>query len=294
MRLSVIPLVAVVAVAVPASLSAQYVAYGLTRQGNGAQQLVRFDPTNPGAVTTLGGTGVMLTGIDFRPATGELWGYDGRALYRLDLTTGAAALAFTLTSTTNGNAGFDFNPTVDRIRVVDANGTNLRLNPNDGATTVDGAYTYAMGDPNAARTPSFQAVAYTNSDNDPATGTTLYGVDRNLGTLVRIASPNGGMVNTVGSLGLGMAPMVLGFDIVTMGTMNTAFLTTTADGNAGSNLYRVDLNTGATTLVGTVGGSAALSGLAVAVVPEPSTWALVGAGLLGVAGAVRRRTRVTA
>jgi hypothetical protein len=29
--------------------------------------------------------------------------------------------------------GFDFNPTVDRIRLVSDSGQNLRLNPNSGA-----------------------------------------------------------------------------------------------------------------------------------------------------------------
>ena len=33
--------------------------------------------------------------------------------------------------------GFDFNPTVDRIRVVTGSGLNLRINPNDG-NPVDG------------------------------------------------------------------------------------------------------------------------------------------------------------
>ena len=36
--------------------------------------------------------------------------------------------------------GFDFNPTVDRIRVVSDTGQNLRLNPDTGAVAaVDGA-----------------------------------------------------------------------------------------------------------------------------------------------------------
>ena len=59
-------------------------------------------------------TGVTLTGIDFRPATAELYGYGGDKLYKINLTTGIATLAFDVGNAT-GNVGFNFNPTVDRM-----------------------------------------------------------------------------------------------------------------------------------------------------------------------------------
>lgn len=284
------------ALALPAVAHGQYAAYALADGPGGTQQLVRFDPTAPGRVVRLGVTGAALTGIDFRPATGQLVGYDGSALYTLDRMTGAASLLHPLTSTTSDDVGFDFNPTVDRIRVVSASGTNLRLNPTDGGSLTDLPYAYAAGDAAEGQTPSFMAVAYTNSDDDPATGTALFGVDRNLGTLVRITTPNGGAgaVSTVGSLGLGMMPGVVGFDIVTVGATNVAFLTTSGIDAGASRLYTVDLATGATTLLGPVGaraGLAGISGLAVTTTPEPGTWALLGSGLLALGATARARRR---
>lgn len=266
-------------------------AYALTTTAAGAQQLVRFSPMTPGAVTTVGATGVTLTSIDFRPATNQLYGYDGDKLYIINVATGSAALAFDVANAA-GDVGLDFNPTVDRLRLISPSGMNFRLNPLDGTTTVDGAYTFAMGDVNFGTTPSFTAVAYTNNDNDPATGTMLFGIDPALGQLIRIATPNGGTINTVGSLGLGNFSSISGFDILTVGGVNTAFFTGVRGNSMMSQLFTINLETGAATLIGNVGAQGTIRGLALtsSVVPEPSTYALLATGLFGL-GAVARRRR---
>jgi hypothetical protein len=288
----ILPTVGLLLAGTAATLQAQYVAYGLMANAQGAQQLVRLNPNSPNAVTTLGPTGFTLTGIDFRPATNQLYGYDGDKLYTIDLSTGAATVAFDVNNT-SGRSEIDFNPTVDRIRVVDASGSNLRLNPITGATLVDMPFTFAMGDVNFGRTPVFTAVAYTNSDNDPATGTTLYAIDPTLGQLVLVTNPNGGAVSTVGSLGIGAGRTITGFDIVTLGGVNTAFFTALTEGGL-SELFTVNLGSGMATLVGSVGRSAAIQGLALTAVPEPGTWALMVTGLLGLGVVSRRRRRTLA
>ncbi len=84
--------------------------------------------------------GDQLVGIDFRPATGQLYGLStpgggpGSAqLYIIATETAVATQVGAPNAVLGGTSfGFDFNPVPDRIRVVSNAGENLRLNPNDG------------------------------------------------------------------------------------------------------------------------------------------------------------------
>jgi Domain of unknown function (DUF4394) len=64
-----------------------------------------------------------------------------------------------------------------------SDGTSLRVNVDDGKTTVDGSHKYKDGDANAGKTPKVVAGAYTNSwkgglvQHWLATGGALYSVD---------------------------------------------------------------------------------------------------------------------
>ena len=58
-----------------------------------------------------------------------------------------------------GKIGFDFNPTVDRIRVTSSNRANFRLNPVDGSiAATDTQLAYATTDANAGQTPGVSGV----------------------------------------------------------------------------------------------------------------------------------------
>ncbi|MEJ7701366.1 MAG: DUF4394 domain-containing protein [Pyrinomonadaceae bacterium] len=99
--------------------------------------MIRQSPNNVVNVAAITGlaAGENILGIDFRPATGQLYALGSSSrIYIINPRTGVAtavgaAGAFTLMGT---DFGFDFNPTVDRIRIVSNTGQNLRVNPNDG------------------------------------------------------------------------------------------------------------------------------------------------------------------
>lgn len=281
--------------------------YGITNNGASAPSLVSFDSASPGASTIIGSTGVAdLRAIDFRPANGLLYGlgFDtaSRAaqLYTIDLTTGAAIPLFAPTTLTGASASsrvsLDFNPVSDRLRVVTANGSSFRLDPNTGVLTADTAFAYAAGDRNEGENPPLIAgVAYTNNVAG-ATSTTLFAFDFNLDVISRVGSvggspisPNTGRMFTIGDLG---GPTAVGgdvgFDI--SGRTGIAYLNLDdiSSPTAADEFYTVNLSSGMATLVGTTTGLDLLD-ITAAPIPEPGTVALTAVGVIGLVAAVRRR-----
>lgn len=255
-------------------------------------QLFLFDAASPNAVKNVQVTGIdgTLLGIDRRPLNNLIYGLTNtNNIYTIDPFTGAATFVSTLSTPFTGGftSGLDFNPVPDRLRVVGANGQNFRINVDTGAVIVDGAIN--PGD------PDITAVAYTNADNDPATGTALYDIDAAIAQLFLQSPPNDGTLAPVGSLGVGAIGRVGGFDIITTNGVNTGFAALTVSNV--TKLFTVDLSSGAATEVGTIGnGRRSLVGLTAAPakdVPEPTTMAglaLVGVGLV----ATRRKLKQTA
>jgi len=244
-------------------------AYGITS----SSRLVLFNVNTPGTILrNVQVTGLQpgedLLGIDARPATGELYGV-GRTgrVYIVNPVTGVATAVGPPAFGPLGGLieiGMDFNPVPDRIRVVTSDRVNLRLNPNNGTIAgADTALSYAAGDPNVGQVPVVTGAAYTNNVQGAET-TTLYDIDTALDVLVTQAPPNSGLLNTVGPLGL-TTNVAVGFDIATVGGLNTAYAALTPDPpGSSSNLYTIDLTSGAATLVGSIGGGEILFGLAVA------------------------------
>jgi hypothetical protein len=243
----------------------------------GSNVLAGFDTATPGTIASLRhitglATGERVVGLDFRylPPDGggaaglfalALLGDDVLRLYTIDPGTavatpvGAAPVAIL---TAGSRYGFDFNPAVDRIRVVNENNENLRLNPNNGAL--------AANDPNLSAAV-VTSVAYDRvhlPPSVPSSPTTAYAI-RSDGQLVTIGgidgapSANTGAVNVVGPLGVPLsAGSDTSFDISFGGT---AYATLTSSGTQG--LYAINLATGAATLI----GSTAVSLAGFAVVP---------------------------
>jgi hypothetical protein len=229
--------------------------------------LVNVSPTNPSVIlrsTAISGLSGTVHGIDYRPATGQLYATNtSDRLYLIDAATGVALEVGTVvfsTGLSGTNFGFDFNPTVDRIRVVSNFDQNLRINPDTGAiASVDGTLAYAAADPNFGNDAGVAGAAYTNNFAG-ATTTTLYAIDVNLGVLATINPPNTGVLNTVGALGVFPSlPFDVGFDISSTGVAYAAI----ALPSGPTQLYTINLTTGAATLVGTLGAGGAIRGLAI-------------------------------
>ncbi|MEO6593908.1 MAG: DUF4394 domain-containing protein [Planctomycetota bacterium] len=215
--------------------------------------------------------GENLVGIDYRPATGRLYGLGNQnRIYVIDPATGIATQAgAALTTPLAGSEfGFDFNPTVDRIRIVSDTAQNLRVHPDTGVVvSIDGSLAYAAGDSNFGTSPLVAGSAYTNSVAG-ATSTTLYGIDTNLDVLVSQVPPNAGTLNTIGSLGRDVTA-VAGFDITPSGTAYAVLNTSLNASSGNSQLYRINLTTGYATWVGNVPNANPASRLrGLAAVPE--------------------------
>ncbi len=215
------------------------VAYAISDAG--AFQI--FNPKNASTVINKTITGLnageTILGIDFRPINGQLYGLASTALgaarlVTFNLSTGAAAgvgTGFLINAGTNAT-GFDFNPTVDRIRLVTNQGQNLRLNPIDG--------TIAATDANLnPGTPTITGAAYTNNFAG-ATTTTLFVMDA---TKLYVQNPpNAGTSVEVGNLGVTIDAQN-GFDIG--GKSNNAFALLTI--NNVTKVYSINTTTGAAT-----------------------------------------------
>ena len=214
------------------------VAYAVDQANN----LLIFNPTAAGVVTkaiTGLAAGEMIVGIDMRPATGQLFALGNTSrLYAVNMSNGAATIIGSgpfVPALSGTSFGFDFNPTVDRIRVVSNTGQNLRLNPMTGTVAATDA-------PLNLGTPSVDAAGYINSFPG-ATTTVLYDIDFGTDRLHIQNPPNAGTLDAGKPLGIDVSASN-GFDIG--GRTNNAYGIFTVGGNNG--LYSINLSTGAASL----------------------------------------------
>lgn len=216
--------------------------------------LLRFNERSPERlkdVQSISGLpgGVTLRGIDFRPLTGDLYGVGSdNVVYRVNPSTAIAVAegpAFT-PALRGASFGVDFNPTVDKIRVVSDAAQNLRLNVDEGTVLS------ADKDLNPG-TPQVVAAGYTNSSfsaTKPA-ATQLFVIDAAADQLLLQNPPNDGTLTMPKRLGIDVGPQT-GFDIA--GADNTGYLATSTPRSRGTSVYRVDVTTGKTRSLGRIGG----------------------------------------
>ncbi len=268
--------------------------------------LVTFNASTPGTITsTVPVTGLVsgnaLRGIDIRPIDGHLIGFGytsstGEAIvYDLNPTTGVATTINTTSSGTNGQYMIDFNPTANALRIVIGAGAANNARIPTGGTGALGFDT----DLNPA-TAGIRAIAYSRNNAGGGTNgaTTLYEIDGTSGNLVTQGSldfftgsgtsPNTGTLFTVGPLIGLIASTVVGFDI--FNAPGTAATSPGIGYLANSNtLFTLDLTTGVTTSINTIGSG--LTIVDITVVPEPGSLALCGLAAAGFAAYRRRNAR---
>jgi hypothetical protein len=290
--------------------------YGITGDsitGTDGVNLIRFDSATPGTITTIGALSGMVSGhavraIDFRPADGKLYAVSNSTitstaaqLYTVNLSTGAltpVGSGFSFAFDPGTRISMDFNPVVDRLRVVSGNTDNVRINPNDGSLA--GADTDLSFDPDSglSGTPFVADIAY-NNNVVGATQTTLFTYEYLKDAILTIGSPNGsptspnsGLIfDSLATSGTGIiaSSASLGFDISGasgIGYINAedALETETTDF-----LYTVNLTDGALTKIGGFGIDVLDISVSIAPVPAPSSVAVLALGVVPGILALRRR-----
>lgn len=250
----------------------------------GTNSVAVFDTAAPG--TTLGtvqvsglAPGEQLAGVDYRylpiaapeqaPPPPQLFGLgvvdggptDTVRLYSIDLLAGVATPVGTGFAVLAGGThyGIDFNPAVDRVRVVNDMDENLRINPNTGGLAGDDSNLNPAGG-------QVSAVAYDRVHVPaPPTGpVTAYAISVPSASLVTIGgidavpTANGGQLLNPKPLGVAMSAGNPADIDISFGGAAYAVLVDAATGQTG--LFSVDLNTGAAAALGRLPGP--LSGFA--------------------------------
>jgi hypothetical protein len=243
-------------------------------------------------------SGESIIGLSRRPADGQLYAIGNtNRLYTINMATATATQVGSAGnfSLSGFGTGTTFDPTADVLRVTTTSEQNLRINPTNATLiSTDTPLAYASGDPHTGTSPSIVGSAYSNQ-LPGATTTTLYGIDSSLHILVTQDPANAGTLHTIGALG--DSNIEAGRDgFAISGASGTAFAALTQNAGNFSQLYSIDLTTGAATLLGNIGNASPfdspLVGLAAPVsTPEPSSLALVGIGGLIFACVSRRKAR---
>jgi trimeric autotransporter adhesin len=241
--------------------------YALTESG----RLVSFTAAAPQKACTnvaLSGqqSGEAIVGIDVRPSNQTLYALGNmNRLYTVDVASGALTPSLSLVAALGDltmpyaglvgtQFGVDFNPVNDLLRVTSDTGQNFRIS-NEGAVTTDVAL-------NGAGTGAMEA-AYSNNFVGAAVISTYFTIDAASNSLQRLTgNAIDGVLQNVGSLGVGDVEAVGGFDIY--GPNNQGLAALTIGGSTTSDLFTVNLNTGAATRINTIAGGERVRGLAFA------------------------------
>lgn len=225
--------------------------------------------------------------IDYRNSEGQLYALtrleaEGRIII-ITPTTGEVTRVSTLIAdgtttkillSTTASYTIDFNPTVDRLRIIGSDDTNFRADALTGETFTDGTISIASA--------TIAGVAYTDVFA-AANGrtTTLFGIDTDTDALYPFSSANAGTLGTARSLGVGDVTRVNGFDINPSSSALSAVLTVGGQ----TSLYSINANSGAASRISSLPalpGSETYKSLALVTQANPTVIVLDNANTLSV------------
>ncbi|MGZ5021015.1 MAG: DUF4394 domain-containing protein [Chthoniobacterales bacterium] len=248
--------------------------YGITDSGS----LFSFSSNSPGNITTptavSGLFGGALVAIDFRPATGQLYGlvYAGGnnpSLYLCTINPQTYSATLVPAQYSGGLYGFlpyygtlsandfsfDFDPVADRIRLTTTLGHNALVRPGGTLQSMDTRLAFDQ-----SSNGSVQVVATAYSNNiATATQSTLYGYNRgSVDSIVTLGGLGGnpavatGKLFPVGSVGSVAQTKTIGMDI--SGATGFAYLNAEyPPGFSGDDFFVLDLSTGVPAKIGKIG-----------------------------------------
>lgn len=226
-------------------------------------ELVWFDTdkrVSSKPVEIKGITGKVI-GIDVRPMDKKLYAVtDKGTILTVDPKTGETTPMSVLAKPFDhgGQASVDFNPQADRLRLIGVNGTSFRVNVVTGEVAVDGSLKFDPKDANATKKPGVTAVAYTNAMAN-ARGTELFDLDTANGVMALQSPPNDGIMQTRGKLSVDFSKWAA-FDIMLDAKQdNVAYV---VDKGV---LYTLNLDNGAATKVGEIGGLPTITDIAIVI-----------------------------
>lgn len=283
-RFAVIAMASSILALIATSASAEML-YGIAY--NGAQaSILGWDSAAPTAFLSSANVSTSVLGIDAPPSSSRVYILRSNGqISNIDPLTGGGGGIIGAIPTAGFSFGFEYNPIASSSARFDILSD---LNQNLGAVSTGNSINrpnlaYAIGDINAASDPNIVGIAYTNNVVG-ATSAILYGIDSGLDILVTIDALTGEL-DTVGPLGVDVKADV-GFDI--SGASGIAYAAMVRTTSSQSELFTIDLATGAASSAGPIGGGIVVTGLTVQV-PEPATLFLAAAQLAMTLAASRRR-----
>ena len=210
--------------------------------------LVRFSLSDPSTVLAVGSLDVAgsVVGLDFRPASGELYALtDMGQLVLVDpMTAETTLVTASIGELTGARYDIDFNPAANALRLISDARQNFRMG---SPALVENAQQQALVDGTFGYLQGVVATAYTNV-NPGQEGTQMFVISADSRTFFQ-QNPNVGLLTRIGGLFPSAESVdVKGYNVFTTeGGMNEHYAVFEVDGNVG--LYGINPETAATTLI---------------------------------------------